>query len=708
MIHRRLFGAALLAAAVSVSSLARDAIADCAHPPVALPGLSGVPVWLPSPLWTPATATNWRGQLNDPRWAGGPMQFFQNQTGGGFSDQYDAQYRVVYAPNTISIAIQARVDPNGIDGSDFVYFGISQPGSTVAHLFAIQPDNGTPAVTDPTGLVPHDAAFPRPNSTATVTYYKTLNTAVATGWCELYPLSSPATGTGPCGAAMAGPPPWLQNVATWTSSPGLDSTGWAVTLQIDTSSSGLGANGQPVQMFFGTAIELTSPPTATMVRLTSAPQTGTLVGATPANAAIATWTSFSALGGACPAGIEIQPTTVGVWDPTAMALTNAVNTYPTMTPPCPTCTNQFRVDVQNVPAAGTTGHPGPFAVRARIRVADWGATIADPNAPWDDFGIPAEVFSEPQSYFTAAGGWAWSQSGSTATIDYTCTVQGANRYCPFLASTTRHQCMLVEIGVDPAATASGAPGWNVQTAAVYRNMEFGTASTLSEPATISLKGLQKASGVAADRDVYLYVETSNMAAPGLKSMALAQQRLTAARQYAMNPPPVPPSVRGDNVSARASVASPDILSLPLLTGDQALTEAYPTYRVLPYYDSGKTVLVKGVAQKLLVPMAPFGFHVNHAGTLYGFTHSLRGLDAEIREIAPNFFVVHMRNEGVIHVQTTIRAEETPPGQPPGVTPVEHGHCNCDVVGAGRWPPLGIALGALGAITLLVRSRRRRR
>ncbi len=702
MVRARLFGVTLMVAALS-SSFASDVDADCAHPPVPLPGLSGVPVWLPSPLWTPPTPS-WRGQLNDPRWANGPVEFFQNQTGGGFADQYDAQYRVVYAPSSISVSIQVRIDPNNIDGTDTVYFGITQPGTSVAHLFAIQPDNGTPPVSDPTGTVPHDTMFPRPNSNATIKYYKTLNTAVTTSWCELYPVSTPATGTGPCGAALSAPPSWLQNVATWTSSPGVT---WAVTLQIDASA--IGAAAQPVQMVFGSTIELSSPPAATVMNLTTASQSGTLIGTTPVNAAVTgTWTQFDPLGSACPAGISISPSTVGVWDTATSTLTNAVDTYPAATVPCPSCTNQFRVEAQNVPLAGSAGHPGAFAVRTRIRVADWGSTIADPNAPWDDFGIHADVFAQPQGFFTGDAHWAWTQAAgsSTANIDYTCTVQSGNRYCPFLASATRHQCMLVEIGVDPSATASGAPGWNVQTAAVYRNMEFGTASTLSEPATITLRGLKKVTGGDVDRDVYLYVETKNMPEHGGRAMELPHKEMATARAYAMRPPPVPRPVR-QIVGGDAGAAAPsiDILQLPLLVGDQALAEVYPTYRVFPYYDSGKTVTVNGQARKVLVSMAPFGFYVDHSGSFFGFKTALEFLDASAREIAPHFYVVHVPSEGTFHVRTTITAEEKPAEgpQPPPVN-----RCNCSLVGAGGWSPLAFGFGGLAALALVLRSRRRNR
>jgi hypothetical protein len=359
-----------------------------------------------------------------------------------------------------------------------------------------------------------------------------------------------------------------------------------------------------------------------------------------------------------------------------------------------------------VPTAGSA----PFAIRTRIRVADWGMTIADPNAPWNDFGIPPDVFVRPPAYFTTPP-WMWNQTGTTADIDYTCALDGVtgHGYCPWVpnakAAGQQHQCMLVEIGLAPGVT--GTPGWVIQTPAVYRNMEFGPLSTLSEPATISLKGLQKVTGVPADRDVYIYVETKNLPPHGLSPMELRQDELARARQYAMHPVALPRP--NPNSKDRAATApSEALLELPLLTGDQALSEVYPTYRVFGYYDSGKTIKVKGQVQKVLVPMAPFGFYLDHKGTFFGFNHSLEFLDARAKEISPNFYVIHVPNEGEFHVRTNISAEERPFGEP-CPPPVRHGHrCNCDVVGYDGWSPLAMGVAGFGVVVLAARARRRKR
>jgi hypothetical protein len=661
-----------LVATLAVNLFDRDVAADCAAPPVPVPGLSGPPVWLP-----PAPgSTGWRAQLQDPRWAAGPVHAFSicgpaASCTGASSQQ--ALYRFVYTGTTLYVSFQAIADPDGTDGTDAVYFGITDgAGGAGAHLFQIPLDTGsTASPCTTTAGVFSDGPCPIPTSSGLINYYKTLNRSAAT----------------PVWAAQPGPPGWLKKVATWPT--GTPNVAWAVTLKIDVGLAGITG---PTNMFYGTGIQLSAGPPAAVIYLTSSSQpsaTNLAIGpGIPAGVKITDWTAFDPLGNACPAGITISSNSVGVLS--GGSLTNTVNTCPGAGP----CANTFRVEAQNVPAGAAS-----FALRTRIRVADWGSTIADPNAPWIDFGIPPDVFVKDPTYFTSPT-WAWTQSGSTVDIDYLCSVTAGARYCPLLpGSTLQHQCILVEIA--PSPDAVGTPGFNIQPpAAVYRNMEFGTLSTLREPATINLKGLQKITHAAMDRDVYIYVDTQNMPPPMRTPLEIAQWPLPIARAYAMHPPAVPqPNPDG---AKRGNPPGP--LDLPLLTGDQALAQVYPTYRVFVYYDSGKTVTVGTKVQKVLVPMVPFGFYLNHPGKFFGFRHGLDFLDGLATEIAPNFYVIHVANEGAVHIRTNVSTEDKPvePQRPPPC------RCNCDVVGASEWSPLSIGVAALGASLLFLRARRRRR
>jgi hypothetical protein len=673
---RAKFVATVFVAALAVCLFVRDAQADCAPPPVPVPGLSGPPVWLPP---TPGS-TAWRAQLQDPRWAAGPVHAFAVHSAG--ATQQQALYRFVYSSNNLYVSIQALADADGIDGIDGVYFGITEgTGGAGAHMFYIQLDTGSPA--SPCAGVFHDPApapCPVPNSGGTITYYRTLDRTL-----------SPPTWT-----AQPVPPAWLKNVATWGAN--TPNVAWAVTFQIDVTGPGItGATN----MFFGTGIQMAA---GTVLYLTSSSQPSVLNPAIgpgiPAGRTITDWSAFDPLGNACPPGITISSNSVGVLS--GGSLTSNVNTCPIPpNPPGTTCTNTFRVEAQNVPASATA-----FSLRTRIRVADWGSTIADPNAPWIDFGIPPDIFVNPGPFPNPP--WQWAQAGTTVDIDYTCGLSGSSRYCPALpGSSQQHQCMLVEIAPSPAAM--GAPGFNIAPpAAVYRNMDFGTLSSLHEPATISLKGLQKVTKAARDRDVYIYLDTRNMPPHAREPREIPQKPLEVARAYAIRPPPAPrPNPNAGKRDAAVAGNPPGLLDLPLLTGDQALTQAYPTYRVFVYYDSGETVTVKGKVQKLLVPMVPFGFYLNHVGPFFGFNHSLEFLSGGATEIAPNFWVIHVANEGEVKVRTNVTAEEQPPGF--GPPPVEHGHhCNCDIVGVSPWSPLALGLAGLGASALALRARRRRR
>jgi len=221
-------------------------------------------------------------------------------------------------------------------------------------------------------------------------------------------------------------------------------------------------------------------------------------------------------------------------------------------------------------------------------------------------------------------------------------------------------------------------------AAAYRNMNFETLSELSRPATITLKGLQEIAGEAKDRDVYLYVKTKNLPPHGSKPVWLQTQKMAKAKEYATNRPKLPrrdqkrrgalaerslARAAGNDAAEDASALDKSVTNesldryadlAPVLSGHQALLEAYPTYEVHAYFDSGKLV-TRGKAQlKRLVEMIPFGFFLTHDGALYGFNHAIEGMDGvKLEEVEPNFYKVAIKNEGSIQVNTKIVAEEKP-------------------------------------------------
>src|SRR5690606_6712960 len=212
-------------------------------------------------------------------------------------------------------------------------------------------------------------------------------------------------------------------------------------------------------------------------------------------------------------------------------------------------------------------------------------------------------------------------------IQFTCTPGASDTYCPLREpGTHQHQCMLVAL-----SEGSNVLPVKFSKAADYRNMNFETLSELSRPATITLKGLQEIAGEAKDRDVYLYVKTKNLPPHGSKPVWLQTQKMAKAKEYATNRPKIPrrdqkrrgaPAERslaraaGNDAAEDASALDKSVTNesldryadlAPVLSGHQALLEAYPTYEVHAYFDSGKLV-TRGKAQlKRLVEMIPFGF-----------------------------------------------------------------------------------------------------
>lgn len=148
--------------------------------------------------------------------------------------------------------------------------------------------------------------------------------------------------------------------------------------------------------------------------------------------------------------------------------------------------------------------------------------------------------------------------------------------------------------------------------------------------------------------------------------------------------------------------------------EQLLDAVWPTYRVRVYVDSGKTFVANGKTNRVLVPMAPFGYHFSHDGLLYGFTKALAGTPgAVVQQLGADWFRIHVQSEGSARVRTQVTAVETLAGQGgevcphcPKCPPVDHGRCDCRLVGAGSGGE-GYLAAAFGLALAAVLRRRRR-
>jgi hypothetical protein len=660
------FAGALSLLALTLSAPPARA-AECLLPPVSVPGLYGAPQWFTS------GSLSVRKELDDPRWGGAPITAFANDSVGS-----TASYRALVYGNELSVSFQALADNNGTSSGDIIYLGIStNAGGTTGKIVAITPrDSGT---TDPVAM------------NSGLDYQLIEKNSAAGAWVA---------------SSVTTPPSWLTAVHTWRNSP--VGAVWAINLKVDLATLGLAAASG---FHMGMAMNVTNSAGAVAFHTPDYAAATALVAGTLLPADATTWPEYSPRGTVCPTGVSISPYAIGT---TSAAGRTVVDDS----------ANTFFADVENIPAP-ITNTP---KILARFSIANWGSTVADPDAGWTAFSTS----TAGNGYVPDATNGSWTHpapapaSSTSARIGFTCAVPSGSTYCPKItaSSPNRDQCLLVEL-----KAAAGNPNIKFQNAAARQNMSFAALSTVDRDAAISIKGLQKVTGQAMDRDLYVYVQTSNMPAPGSTPLFLPAKEMEQARRYAEAPPPLPqPQVPEQEMAGKlraaggapkdGSVFMRDERSVPVLSPDQAMMEVWPTYRVHVYYDTGKKQVIDGSPRPVLAPLVPFGLFLSHDGPLYGFTHALRGLGGvTLEEIAPNFYKVRVKNEGTIRVAATVTAVERP-GTPggsenpnscccrPAPVHVNVRGCFCSVPAA---PTSGAGLaGLLASLPLLAFGLRRRR
>jgi hypothetical protein len=493
-------------------------------------------------------------------------------------------------------------------------------------------------------------------------------------------------------AEQFGLPPWLKDSALPAGVSGISAWvnlggGWAINLKADLT----GVSGD-YRTFL--AVQQHTAGTSPPYYLPDYPGATALLAGTIAPQDPAAWELTTALGTACSTGISIDAMHIG----TTNTPSNKINTTAGST-------NTFYAEPSGIPAPVSTGK-----VLGKFRIANWGSTIADPHAPWLD--IP--------------GAGSVASAVTTGRIEYACVPSGSGT-CPTLpGGSDPHQCVLVELRPGPAQTLPFAR------AAAYRNMDFEALSTLVRPAQITLKGLQAATGVAKDRDVYIYIATKHMPPPGSQQLFLPHEKMAAARRYAEAPPLQGPPEPNDKPGVKKTSGAPPQRDAgtpdasqqgpasdpKVLTPYQAVSEVWPTYEVHVFYDTTTTTKVRTQDVPRLRPMVPFGYFLSHDGPLYGFKSQIEAISGGVlEEIAPNFYRVKMANEGTLQLKTTLTAEERPaelPGgggtgcpcpQPPKVEIKPH--CYCGVVRSVHSGALAGSLCMLALAASLFARRGRR-
>ena len=645
------------------------------------------------PTWDASdpSASYARVDLHDPRWARGkPVDLGLGGT---------STYRILYddANDQLIVSIQAHDDKDGAGNptpalNDHIYFGIGVNSSpTSGHLVRIRfPSPAAGTANEPTTVGSSD-------------YATWQNSDGNSGsWVEDFGSSQPAW--------MLYPVVWKNNTTANGNSD------WGVNFKVDLTHPDIGlvdATSVQLRITLGSrvydedldnAVDLALPTGAS-------PITNTFI-----QEDMTTWLFTDPLADPCT-GIALDRMQMGV----GSALGNTIDTDSGDV-------NEF--------VAKPTGIGFSGQISARFRIANWGS-IADPAAGWNPIGDD----SVPQELDIVNTG-----SGATGEIRLTCPANTATETCGITTPATIHQCMLVEMQATPGNSA------DFVNASVYRNMNFGSLSTLQREASISVAGLKERTGLAEDRDVYLTELRLNMPVAGTTALVLPRADMAAVKDAVQNPRANPNQVPCkrpqdaciDNVCSmpcnqgkcdqsldprdlpggcfcfpltggeKCDVPTPDAVP-GSLTGEQQLESVWPTWKIFAYWDTGERETIEGVEVKKLQPMYPFGLYLDHDGTHYGFSDALAGLDGVVVNQLNSFqYRLSVESEGTATLGVTVTAEEEPVdpggagGGGGGIPPVDPWDCVCSTPTPGSFSSTGSGFAALGLLAFAWTARRRRR
>ncbi|MGH7673780.1 MAG: hypothetical protein ACREMV_00795, partial [Gemmatimonadales bacterium] len=343
---------------------------------------------------------------------------------------------------------------------------------------------------------------------------------------------------------------------------------------------------------------------------------------------------------ACVGDVALDPVHIGTLDPALTTPSSKIS----LTGP-----NAFVARPTNKRPAG--GAPlVAHTITADFFLANWGS-VPDPTTLWkkintstpdNERGIPATE--------TAHGDPARND------IQFSWTVPAADR-CRYDPTCTPpgqdHQCLLVELSNGAALTFLNK--------SAYRNMDFvSTASAFSRDAQISVVGLEARPGTTT-RDVYLYVETSNLPAQ-VGAKYLPAERIVLADTLLV--------VRGDSV--RIGRVRVDTVIVPAAAGggrgrtlnlatargllkQRQVDGLMPTYRVHVYHDTGDSTTVRGRRRPILRAQTSFGYWVDHTGALGGWSHRLEG--ASVQPLGSGWYRISVPHDSFATVTTIIEALE---------------------------------------------------
>lgn len=588
---------------IAVASLAGVAAGElqaqttCVPPAAGVPFAPGPPKWW-DPAADPTPGRELYQRIDDPRWRGSVRI---GDGGDGTVEQlaFRALHHTEGSARSLYLSWWVRVAPIAASDDNVLYLGLSD-GSEHLLLKVRLGSNDTQATQPPEENV------------------------------QVFPVAV----TGGLGAEIADDPPWTDNIRVWAGDTPYPQN-WAIHVNVPLNED-LGNNVElPDDADFRLWYEILQGTPGDPVAAYTWPYSrggdnsnkvkpDPTVPAGERLPAVSRWLPFQVSSGAgdpdCPTGgVAIYAMDIGTTHPDGAGKVslNSPNTF--YARPW-----NFSGDLTPV------GH-----VHARFRIANWGSNPADPNISsgqlWMDVRGLEDVTQNPPP--------ADIDDGSQWGIQDVWTLNQAERDLFQNGERWIHQCILVELSGPVRFSKSSA----------YRNMRFVDTSRFTEDAQISLFGLEPVAGGGTNRDVYLYVQTTNMPKVAFPSWKVGQVAAEAA---------TPVRSRPASTRARApAIASRDSLDDRDAPLHERLAMTQPTYLVHAYYDTGDRFTVNGVSRPVLQPMTSFGYFARHDGPVEGWRHELTSPDAQLEELGPDFYKLSVPNDGAVTVTNIIEAIE---------------------------------------------------
>lgn len=604
----------------------------CAADPQPVPFMAGPPCWDSTAGVCNVAGFALRTELNEPRWALSPRTNFWNNLGSDNSNE--GGYRIVRHGNALYVSLQVTGDMTKTD-SDSAQFALEFVNGAAIRRVAVRiPLRGT------------GEAFVYAGADATVDNWTSTG---GTTWTHRRTA-----------------PSWLKSVASWKTQEVVEGgADWAIQFKVDLTSPELAAaaaipNTAQFRAFMAVdgvelpgATELTVPAIAVAnnyTKLANAECATNMADPLCTESVIpndvSLWTPVFGLGAraACAPGLIVEgPGDIGTKNTDAdMVVLNAG------------ARNEFFAQMK-LPPEGMTLNPGDL--RARFRIANWGAQPEESNntSLWKT--VPQEPINPlemgaPPSYADnlPRNGQYYDFFGfgtDPLRFEMRCPTNVPGQVCNLPIPTDPHQCMVVSIENVP-----GKPFRKISKASEFRNMRFQTlvdmptVDATNMSAEISVQGLQAAIGNAPPtRDVYAKMMTRNMPAWGNNAITLDGFLMNLLKLAVVG--------LGNVFNPFGGLA---------LSADDYIKAAWPTLEVHTYYDSGRTIRIKGVSYKRLRPMNSYGYYASHEGTFYGYNVSLdtpAGGKLPSMDGNDRIFKLQVPNEGKLKVNTVIMAPQTP-------------------------------------------------